>query len=394
MSELIRVAQVVGRMMGGGVEATVMNHYRHIDHSRIQFDFIVQNDSTVVPEDEIKALGGRVFTIPSYKHLSAYINACEQLFCDLKPTIVHSHMNALSVFPLGAAKRAGVPVRIAHSHSTSNPREYTKTAVKMALRPFAKVYPTHYAACSHYTAQWLFGEKLDAAGKVRIIRNAIEPEIFRFNPMVRAAKRAELGVADNQLLIGQVGRMCFQKNQLFTLDVFKQVLECHPNAVLALAGDGDMMKQVQARIHELGLERSVRMLGVRNDISSLYQALDVLAFPSTHQGADTAVRSLERLGLNASAPKGWYAQVTPANMFTMSAYTSFFVEFGLIASVILVVLVLRWISHNHAWNKTTVCWLLLTIYLYVQFEGYAFYALPLLLWAVAAVPRLKSKREF
>lgn len=284
MSELIRVAQVVGRMMGGGVEATVMNHYRHIDHSRIQFDFIVQNDSTVVPEDEIKALGGRVFTIPSYKHLSAYINACEQLFCDLKPTIVHSHMNALSVFPLGAAKRAGVPVRIAHSHSTSNPREYTKTAVKMALRPFAKVYPTHYAACSHYTAQWLFGEKLDAAGKVRIIRNAIEPEIFRFNPMVRAAKRAELGVADNQLLIGQVGRMCFQKNQLFTLDVFKQVLECHPNAVLALAGDGDMMKQVQARIHELGLERSVRMLGVRNDISSLYQALDVLAFPSTYEG--------------------------------------------------------------------------------------------------------------
>lgn len=72
MSELIRVAQVVGRMMGGGVEATVMNHYRHIDRSRIQFDFIVQNDSTVVPEDEIKALGGRIFTIPSYKHLSAY----------------------------------------------------------------------------------------------------------------------------------------------------------------------------------------------------------------------------------------------------------------------------------------------------------------------------------
>lgn len=116
---------------------------------------------------------------------------------------------------------------------------------------------------------------------------------------------------------------------------------------------------------------------------------------ATHQGADTAVRSLERLGPESLRHRrGWYAQVTPANMFTMSAYTSFFVEFGLIASVILVVLVLRWISHNHAWNKTTVCWLLLTIYLYVQFEGYAFYALPLLLWAVAAVPRLKSKREF
>lgn len=112
---------------------------------------------------------------------------------------------------------------------------------------------------------------------------------------------------------------------------------------------------------------------------------------ATHQGADAAVRALERLGLNVSAPKGWYAQVTPANMFTMSAYTSFFVEFGLIASVILVVLVLWRIGHNHAWNKTTVCWLLLTIYLYVQFEGYAFYALPLLLWAVSAVPKVEPE---
>ncbi|PJM76622.1 hypothetical protein [Bifidobacterium felsineum] len=106
---------------------------------------------------------------------------------------------------------------------------------------------------------------------------------------------------------------------------------------------------------------------------------------ATHQGADAAVRALERLGLNASAPKGWYAQVTPMNMFTMSAYTSFFVEFGLIASVLLVVMVLWHVSRNHAWNKTTVCWFLLVVYLYIQFEGYAFYALPLLLWAVAAI---------
>ncbi|PJM76391.1 glycosyltransferase family 1 protein [Bifidobacterium felsineum] len=288
MSEPIRVAQVVGRMMGGGVEATVMNHYRHIDRDKVQFDFIVQDDSTVVPTEEIESLGGRVFTIPSYKQLPLYIKECERLFRELKPTIVHSHMNALSVFPLGAAKRAGVPVRIAHSHSTSNPREYAKTAVKMALRPFSRVYPTHYAACSHYTAQWLFGSQLDKAGKVRIIHNAIEPETFRFNPDIRAAKRAELGISDDQLLIGQVGRMCFQKNQLFTLDVFKQVLERRPDAILALAGDGDMMNQVKQRIHELSIEHSVHVLGIRNDVYELYQAFDVLAFPSTYEGLGMA----------------------------------------------------------------------------------------------------------
>ncbi|PLS23808.1 glycosyltransferase, partial [Bifidobacterium imperatoris] len=148
MNVPIRVAQVVGRMMGGGVEATVMNHYRHVDHDRVQFDFIVQDDSTVVPAEEIESLGGRVFEIPSYKRLPAYMKACERLFRELRPSIVHSHMNSLSVFPLKAAKDADVPVRIAHSHSTSNPREYAKTAMKMVLRPFSRVYPTHYAACS------------------------------------------------------------------------------------------------------------------------------------------------------------------------------------------------------------------------------------------------------
>ncbi|NMM97061.1 hypothetical protein G1C97_0010 [Bifidobacterium sp. DSM 109959] len=106
---------------------------------------------------------------------------------------------------------------------------------------------------------------------------------------------------------------------------------------------------------------------------------------ATHEGADAAVHALERLGLNASAPKGWYAQVTPTNMFTMSAYTSFFVEFGALASLVLVVMVLWHVGRNRAWNKTMVCWLVLVIYLYVQFEGYAFYALPMFVWAAGAV---------
>lgn len=297
MAEPIRVAQVVGRMMGGGVEATVMNHYRHIDRSRVQFDFIVQDDSTVVPEAEIESLGGRVFAIPSYKRLPAYVRECGRLFRELSPAIVHSHMNALSVFPLKAARDAGVPVRIAHSHSTSNPREYAKTAVKMALRPFSRVYPTHYAACSHYTARWLFGDRMDASGRVRIIRNAIEPDRFRFDAAVRAAKRVELGVSDGQLLVGQVGRMCFQKNQLFTLDVFRHVLERRPDAVLALAGDGDMMGQVRQRIAELNIERSVKVLGVRKDVDELYQAFDALAFPSAYEGLGMAAIEAQASGL-------------------------------------------------------------------------------------------------
>ena len=106
----IRVAQVVGRMMGGGVEATVMNHYRHIDRSQVQFDFIVQTDSTMVPKDEIESLGGPVFYVPPYSNPVKYVNACRKLFQQIHPRIVHSHMNAVSVFTLMAAKQAGKTV--------------------------------------------------------------------------------------------------------------------------------------------------------------------------------------------------------------------------------------------------------------------------------------------
>ena len=134
MTEPIRVAQVVGKMVGGGVEAVVMNYYRHIDRSKVQFDFLVDSDSTLVPREEIESLGGRIFEIPPYQHAIEYQRELQSLFTQEGWKIVHSHINALSVFPLRAAKKAGVPVRIAHSHSTSGKGEFAKNALKDCFR--------------------------------------------------------------------------------------------------------------------------------------------------------------------------------------------------------------------------------------------------------------------
>lgn len=297
MTEPIRVAQVMGHMMGGGVEATIMNHYRHIDRSRVQFDFIVDDDSTAVPRAEIESLGGHVHVVPAYRKLSAYLKTLRVLFAEQKPDIVHSNINSLSVFPLSAAKRAGVPVRIAHSHSTANPGEHLKTAMKMVLRPFSRVYPTDYVACSIVAARWLFGDELVDAGRVHYMKNAIEVERFVFNDRIRAAKRDELGVDATQPVIGQVGRMCFQKNQLYTLDIFAEVLKRRPDAVLVFVGDGDMMPKVRERIHALGIERSVRVLGLRNDVNEWYQAFDLLALPSKYEGLAMVAVEAQAAGL-------------------------------------------------------------------------------------------------
>ena len=191
MTEPVRVAQVVGKMVGGGVEAVVMNYYRHIDRSKVQFDFLVDSDSTLVPRDEIESLGGRVFEIPPYQHIAEYQRELQRLFKQEGWKIVHSHINALSVFPLRAAKKAGVSVRIAHSHSTSGKGEYAKNALKAVLKTQSNRYPTHRFACSQFAGEWLFGK----AAHFEVVYNAIDLDRFRFNAEARAQARADLGLS-------------------------------------------------------------------------------------------------------------------------------------------------------------------------------------------------------
>lgn len=230
--EPIRVAQVMGKMRGGGVEAVVMNYYRHIDRSKVQFDFLVDSDSTLIPREEIEALGGRVFKIPPYQHVAEYQRELQRLFEQEGWRIVHSHINALSVFPLRAAKKAGVPVRIAHSHSTSGKGEHVKNALKTVLKTQSNRYPTYRFACSKFAGEWLFGKGAD----FEVVYNAIDLSRFRFNAGARAQARADLGLVGNQFAIGHVGRFTAQKNHAFLIDVFTEVVKRRDDAVLCLVG--------------------------------------------------------------------------------------------------------------------------------------------------------------
>ncbi len=276
----IRVAQVMGKMLGGGVESVVMNYYRHIDRSKVQFDFLVDADSTRVPEEEIKALGGRVFRIPPYQHPLRYRKELVRLFHEEHWPIVHSHINTLSVFPLSAAKKAGVPVRIAHSHSTMGKGELAKNLMKLALRPLSNLYPTERLACSEYAGKWLFGRNADFT----VIPNAIELEKFRFDPVIRQETRRELGIADDMFLVGHVGRFMPQKNQAFLVDVLAELLPQKPDTMLAFVGDGPDRPDVQQHAQALGIGDHILFLGQRTDVSHLYQAFDAFCLPSRYEG--------------------------------------------------------------------------------------------------------------
>lgn len=289
----IRVAQIVGKMVGGGVESVVMNYYRHIDRSKVQFDFLVDEDSTCVPEEEITSLGGRVFRVPPYQHPIRYRHELIRLMREQQWPIVHSNINTLSVFPLSAAKKAGVPVRIAHSHSTMGKGEFAKNAMKLALRPFANVYPTVRFACGHYAGEWLFGKNHDFT----VIPNAIELDKFRFDPTVRQETRKELGIADDTFLIGHVGRFMPQKNQTFLVDLLADLLPSRSNAMLVFVGEGPDKAEVQQHAEELSVAEHVMFLGQRSDVNRLYQAFDVFCLPSLYEGLCLVGVEAQRAGL-------------------------------------------------------------------------------------------------
>lgn len=278
--EPIRIAQIVGKWLGGGVEAVVMNYYRHLDHSEVQFDFICDDDSTNIPYDEIEKLGGKVILIPPYQKVFKYQKELRRVLRNGKYKIVHSHINTLSVFPLYAAKKVGVPVRIAHSHSTTNKKEWKKNLLKQVLRPFSKKYATNYMCCSELAGRWLFGDKAYDEGKVYLLNNAIDLDKFKYDKKIRDKKRKELGIKEDTIVIGHIGRFVAQKNHTFLIDIFNQFHKKEKNSILLLAGQGPLQEEIKNKVRELGLDDSVRFLGQRNDANELYQAFDVFLLPS------------------------------------------------------------------------------------------------------------------
>ncbi|RDB57682.1 glycosyltransferase family 1 protein [Paraeggerthella hongkongensis] len=293
MEKPVRVAHVIGKMVGGGVEAVVMNYYRHINRERVQFDFIIDSDSTVVSAEEIDGLGGRLYEVPPYQHLGEYQKALGGLLAQNSYSIAHSHINTLSVFPLRVAKRASVPVRIAHSHATMGKGEIKRNLIKLILRPFTNAYPTDRVACSRYAGEWLFGKNTDFT----VIPNAVELGRFRFDTVSRAEVRAAWGVDDGCCVVGNLGRMESTKNQAFLINAFARMHAAHPDSMLIIAGCGSLREPLEKMACSMGLAESVRFLGQVDDVSHLYQGMDVFVLPSLYEGFGMALLEAQVAGV-------------------------------------------------------------------------------------------------
>lgn len=292
----IRILQVVTIMNLGGIESMLMTIYRNIDRSKIQFDFIVHRSERGIFDDEIEALGGRIFRFPalSLKNYKNYIHQLKQFFttADYPYQVIHSHINTNSYNILKVAKEFGIHTRIAHAHIDSVSGSFVKKMLKKIQKPLLKHVTTDYFACSRNAADYLYGKNVSAT----LINNAIDTELYKFEESKRQSIRAELGMADKQVY-GHIGRFNAQKNHLFLLEIFKEILRHQPQALLILVGDGELRSVIENKIKELHLDANVRLLGLRKDVSFILSALDAFIFPSLYEGLSVATVEAQCAGL-------------------------------------------------------------------------------------------------
>lgn len=280
MNKPIRVLHVLQRMEAAGVQVLLMNIYRNIDRTKVQFDFLVHYTEKQFYDEEIEMLGGHIYRL-SVREDYNLIKYCADLNTFFNEhteyKIVHGHMHFLGAIYLYIASKHGVPVRIAHSH-TNNVQKDAKKLIKAIMNNLYGKYATNLFACSSEAGKYMFGES-----QFRVINNAIEIGKFEFKQENRIRLRKELNI-DDKFVIGCVGRFEIQKNQKFSLKIFEEILKINPASVLLFIGSGSMEKEIKYIAYKKNIESSVIFLGNRSDVAELYHAMDVFLFPSIFEG--------------------------------------------------------------------------------------------------------------
>ncbi|RJE91160.1 glycosyltransferase family 1 protein [Paenibacillus sp. 1011MAR3C5] len=296
--EPIRILQVVTIMNRGGLETMLMNYYRQMSKNGIQFDFLVHRTEEGHYDKEIISLGGSIFRMPPIKpgNYRRYFKELDAFFARHKEyKVVHAHMNENSGFAIRAAKKAGVPCRIIHSHLSDLALDY-KYPFRLYARAAIRGNPSHYFACSARAGEWLYGKKPTGGQAVTVLNNAVNTEDFRFDEGTRAEVRAELNAGDS-LVIGHIGRFNEQKNHKFLLDIFESLHRRRKDALLVLAGDGYLRPAIEREAERRGLSQSIRFLGVREDVARLLQGMDLFLFPSLFEGLPVVLVEAQAAGL-------------------------------------------------------------------------------------------------
>ena len=307
MEKPVRILHVLGNTQLGGAESRIMDLYRHLDHTRVQFDFVVHSEEEGYFNDEIRKLGGRIFRVPRF-HVTNYFsyrNAWKRLLkehCDSDGKsefhMMQGHMTSTAAIYLPIAKKCGIPTTIAHARSAG-----VDHGIKGVVTRFLRRNLAHKAdylfTCSQIAGISVFGKKAVKQGKTRFIPNAIDCNKFAYQEEVREHIRRELGLED-YYVIGHVGRFHYAKNHEYLIRVFAKLVQKETETrkyALILLGEGGLMEETRTLAKELGVGDRVYFLGNKGNVNDYYQAMDFFVYPSRFEGMPGTIVEAQTAGL-------------------------------------------------------------------------------------------------
>lgn len=298
MADPIRVLHVIGKMDRGGAETMLMNLYRQIDRSKVQFDFVVHTLETGAFDEEITSLGGNIYRLPVYRgsnHMQ-YRKSWVSFFKNHPQyRVIHAHLTTTAAIFLPIAKRYGL-ITIAHSHNNTPSNKSLTALIKNGMRYPLRYMADYFFACSYAAGVRLSGKNFPQKENCFVFPNAFNVDEFAYDDSIRSNKRRELSL-QNKFVVGHVGRFALVKNHPFLIDVFKEIHKQDEDAVLLLVGDGKQRQKMEQKVADLGLSESVLFLGIRQDIPQLLQAMDLFIFPSFYEGLPVSLVEAQASGL-------------------------------------------------------------------------------------------------
>lgn len=286
----------------GGIDAYVFSHYKYMDQHKFRFDFLTQNRQLEGAEP-YRDFSYQVYPLPATASADrdGFIQYVKRVLSN-QYNIFHMHTSYWTGFLLEElAKQAGIKKVIVHAHASfvdeADPQKRKPLLERHEeiKRDFPPDLATDFWACSQLAADWLFGAQIPKS-KIRIMKNAIEVERFRFDEARREALRHELGL-DGALALGTAGRFAYSKNYDFLLDVFAGFYRKNPRARLLLLGDGELREDLERQIRENRLEDAVLLLGWRTNMEAYFQAMDLFLLPSRFEGLGIAAVEAVASGL-------------------------------------------------------------------------------------------------
>lgn len=291
MTDPIRILHVLGRTDRGGAESLVMSIYRNIDRNKVQFDFAIHTDDRCDFDDEIEALGGKIYHLPRYKvynHLR-YIRAWKNLLKNNNFHAVHGHMNSTASIYLKIAKECGIPT-IAHSHSTSSGNGLKSEIIECYHKGINSVSDYKFA-CSKEAGHWLFGNET----KFLVMKNGIDTNKFKFSEENRIRTRKDLGISNDDVVLIHVGNYRPVKNHKFIADIFNKLGLEDDRYKLVFVGSR-VKENIHSRINK-NVENKILFLGSRSDVDNLLMASDIFLLPSIYEGLPVSTIEAQTSGL-------------------------------------------------------------------------------------------------